>query len=126
MAWYGSAHEAIRFFFAAKILLLELRAQAFSHRSRVERKSSCRMSSVIDLASLIINDDPARVSPLFKLIAKVSDHPKDPLKAAHRTNLLKWLLAQSPQFDSLLEAELSEAEKLDEDGGTDLPDGPPH
>lgn len=84
------------------------------------------MSSVIDLASQIINDDPTRVSPLFKLIAKVSDHPGDPLKAAHRTELLKWLLFQSPQFDSLLEAELTEAEKLEDDDEVNSPDSPPH
>lgn len=84
------------------------------------------MSSVIELASQIINDDPTRVSPLFKLIAKVSDHPKDPLKAAYRTKLLRWLLERTPQFDSLLEAELNEAEKLEDDDGINSPDGPPH
>lgn len=84
------------------------------------------MSSVIELASQIVNDDPTRVSPLFELIAKVSDHPQDPLKAAYRTKLLKWLLARSSKFDVLFEVELSEAEKLDEDFGEASASGPAH
>lgn len=78
-----------------------------------------RMSSMIDLASHIVSDDPAKVFPLFSLIAKVSDHPKDPLKAAYRTEVLKWLFAQSPKFQQTFDAELAEAEVLDEDQGRD-------
>lgn len=84
------------------------------------------MSSVVNLASQLTDGDLLRASILFTLIGKISDHPQDPLKAAYRTEVLKWLLTQSPKFESLFEAELTEAEKLDEDRPVELAAGASH
>ena len=62
------------------------------------------MSSVVDLASQIISDDYSRVSPLLRLIVQISDDAQDPLKAANRSELIKYLCAQTPEFDSLCDS----------------------
>lgn len=85
------------------------------------------MSSVIDLASLFISDDPAaKARPLLALIVNVSDIPRDPLKAANRETLLKHLAANTPEFESWCEDFLGKTESSGEDTDDLLSDGAAH
>lgn len=85
------------------------------------------MSSVIELASLFINDDPAaKARPLLRLIVTVSDIPRDPLKAANREQLLKHLAANTPEFDSWCDDFLNQTENSGEDVEKILSDSTAH
>lgn len=84
------------------------------------------MSSVIEFASQVINDDPSRVHSFILFVVHISDTPRDPVKAAYRTELLKFLCEQTPESESLCDRVLKEAEKAFEEANGALSSSAPH